>query len=79
MCALLERIGVSEKVVKIIKSMYENTKGTYCMGELKTDWMRSKRGVRQGRVLSPLLFGVYTEELAVPYTKKNKGMGINRV
>ena len=26
MCALLERIGMSEKVVKIIKSMYENAR-----------------------------------------------------
>ena len=36
MCALLERIGVSEKMVK--KNLeYENTKGTYCMVELETD------------------------------------------
>ena len=69
MCALPERIGVSEKVLMIIKSMYENTKGTYCMGELETDWVRSKKGVRQGCVLSPLLFVVYTEELTVRIRK----------
>ena len=28
MCALLKRIGVSGKVVNIIRSMYEKTKGT---------------------------------------------------
>ena len=35
MCALLERVCVSEKMVNIIKSIYENTKDTYCKGELE--------------------------------------------
>ena len=49
---------------------------TYCMGELETDWVRSKRVVRQRCVLSPLLFGVYTEELAARMRKTEWGIKV---
>ena len=65
LCKFLERIGMSEKVAKTISSMYVNTKAKISMGNLETGWVNSKRGVRQGCVLSPLLFGLYVEELAV--------------
>ena len=74
LCKVLEIIGMSEKVVRIIRSMYENTRAKYSMGDIKTDWVYSKRGVRQGCVLSPLLFGLYVEELAVRV--KRTGLGV---
>ena len=56
---------MSEKVVKIISSMYVNTRAKLSMGDLETGWVNSKRRVIQNCVLSPLLFGLYVEELAV--------------
>ena len=64
LCKVLERIGMSRKIVNIIGSMYTETKVKYRIGEIETDWVRSRRGVRQGCVLSPTLFSLYTEELA---------------
>ena len=73
---VLERCGMSEKIVNIIKSMYVNTRGKYALGELETDWVKSVKGVRQGCILSPLLFGLYTEELSVRVNKCNKGVRV---
>ena len=74
LCKLLERVCMSKKVVDIITSLYEGTRAIYRLGEIETEWVSSRKGVRQGCVLSPLLFGLYTEELAIRI--RNSGYGI---
>ena len=69
LCRLLSKIGLSDRIVSIIRSMYDDTRAVYRLGDIETDWVGSRRGVRQGCVLSPLLFGLYTEELAVRLRK----------
>ena len=61
---VLEEVGMSERVVNVIKSMYVNTRAKYILWDFESGWVRSRRGVRQGCILPPLLFGLYTEELA---------------
>ncbi|KAF2344329.1 Reverse transcriptase domain [Trinorchestia longiramus] len=65
MLDVLGKIGFSEKIVNVVKSLYENTCAVYRLGNLVTGQVRSVRGVRQGCTLSSLLFGLYMEELAV--------------
>ena len=50
LCEVLTKIGMSEKIVNIIRSMYESTQAVYVykLGELETDGMRGNRGVRHG-------------------------------
>lgn len=57
---MLMMVGMSEKILKITESMYEGTKAKCSIGNLETRWVRSGRGMRQGCVLSPLLFRIYT-------------------
>ena len=38
-----------------------NTRAKYTLGDIESDWVESKRGVRQGGILSPLLF-VYIQK-----------------
>ena len=45
LCKVLERIGMSERVIRIISSMYGNSSAKFSMVELETGWMNSKRGV----------------------------------
>ena len=78
LCAVLEKVGLSEKIVNIVRSMYEDTKAKYRLGNLETDWVKSERGVRQGCVLSPTLFSLYTEELAVRLRRMNAGVRVGR-
>ena len=60
--------------MNIIRSLYRDTRAKCTLGNLETDWVRSRRGVRQGCILSPLLFSIYTEELAARI--RGSGMGI---
>ena len=76
MCKVLEKLGMCEKIVNIIRSMYVDTRAKYRMGEIETDWVLSERGVRQGCVLSPTLFSLYTEELAVRIRGTNAGVKV---
>ena len=76
LCKVLKKCGMSEKVVRIIESMYVNTKARYTLGDIETEWVLSNRGVRQGCILSPVLFAMYTEELAVRVKESDLGMKI---
>ena len=57
LCRVVEKIGLREKIVKIVRSMYVDTKARYKLG---TDWVKSENGVRQGCILSPMLLSMYT-------------------
>ena len=59
----LETIGIPERILSIIRSMYTDTRSKYKLGDMHTDYLELGMGVRQGCTLSPLLFDLYTEEL----------------
>ena len=75
--SVLERLGMSEKIVSIVRSLYRETRAIYTLGNIRTDWMYSQRGVRQKCVQSPLLFGLYTEELAVRMRSIHAGVNVD--
>ena len=64
LCKVLRKIGLRAKITNIVRSMYVDTRAKYRLGDIKTDWVKSERGVRQRCILSPTLFSLYTEELA---------------
>ena len=74
---ILERIGLSEHIRKIIKSMYRNTEANYDWNGVEIKEVKSTRGLRQGCTLSPLLFTLVMEELTQRIrNKKNVGIKI---
>ena len=72
------KFGASEKVVNIIRRMYVNTRAKYKLAVIETDWMHSKRGVRQGSQgdLTLLLSSSYTEELILRVNQTDLGMRV---
>ena len=73
MCKVLRRVDFEENLVKVIESMYVNMRAKISLGDLYSEWVYSKRGVRQECTLSPLLFSLYTEEL--PMRIRDMGLG----
>ena len=76
LCKVLSKCGMSGKIVRIIRSMYVNTRAKYMLGDIESEWVQSKRGVRQGCILSPVLFALYTEELALRVKSLGVGMKV---
>ena len=54
--ATLRWMGVPEAKVSMVEGMYEKTTARVVMGERASEAFEVKIGIRQGSVLSPLLF-----------------------
>ena len=61
---VLVRIGVSTRMVSVLKAMYTNVKAVVRQGLEKTQEIDCPIGVRQGCLLSPLLFSLLVAEIA---------------
>ena len=53
---ILGSYGIPEKLIKIIKIFYLNYECSVVLGEKISNWFSVETGVRQGCILSPLLF-----------------------
>ena len=57
----LQRIGVRGRDIRFIRNLYWDQKAFIKLENSLSDEIKIKRGVRQGCVLSPTLFNLYTE------------------
>ena len=61
--SILTDIGLDDKDIRIINNLYCDQTAVIRVGDQLTEEVKIQRGVRQGCVLSPLLFNVYSEEI----------------
>jgi exonuclease III len=60
---VLKEYGVSSKLCRLLRSLYAGTQSAVRVeGEL-TDWFEVKTGLRQGCLLSPILFNVFIDRV----------------
>jgi len=59
----LEEIGLDGKDIRIVSNLYWEQKATIISGKNYSSYIDIKRGERQGCVLSPCLFNIYTENI----------------
>jgi exonuclease III len=57
----LRTMGVPEHLILLIKSVYKEQEATVRTAFGNTDWFKIGKGVRQGCILSPYLFNMYSE------------------
>ena len=74
MIGCLEKIGIDGKDIRIITSLYWQQKAAIRIQNELSPYTHIERGVRQGCVLSPYLFNLYTEFIFRESTELN---GIN--
>ena len=59
----LQDIGVDDKDVRLISNLYWEQTASVKVNDKLTEEFKVKKGVRQGYVLSPCLFNLYTERI----------------
>ena len=58
---MMTAIGVDPKIVRIIETLYDNTKCAVVIDGQLTEWFEVGVGLRQGCLLSPTLFNIFLE------------------
>lgn len=60
---ILQKIGVDTKDIRIIRNLYWNQNARVKIGDRLTNRLDIQRGVRQGCILSPTLFNLYSDQI----------------
>uniref|UniRef100_A0A1Y1LYJ1 Reverse transcriptase domain-containing protein n=1 Tax=Photinus pyralis TaxID=7054 RepID=A0A1Y1LYJ1_PHOPY len=71
----LHAIGISSKIIRTVKAIYEKTKITINNNLESTEAIDMTTGVMQGDCLSPLLFAIYISDI-ISYYQKNHCDGV---
>ena len=58
---ILSELDLDGKDLKLMKNLYWNQRAAVRVADQESDWQTIERGVRQGCVLSPELFNIYSE------------------
>ena len=75
----LKEFGLPPHLIGLMETLY--AKQESCVKTLngRTDWFRNKKGVRQGCVLSPHLFNLYTEKIMREVIHESDGVKIGGI
>ena len=55
----LQNVNIQGKCLEIIQNMYNNIKSRVTCNKKQSDYFPSNVGVRQGEILSPILFSLF--------------------
>ena len=66
---VLKELGIPDHLTFLLRNLYIGQEATVRAGHGTTDWFKIGKGVRQGCLLSPCLFNLYTE-----YIMQNAGL-----
>lgn len=58
---ILQEVGIDDRDLQIIKNLYWNQQASVKIGQNTSETIAIRRGVRQGCIMSPLLFNLYSE------------------
>ena len=73
----LEHFKLNNKLLGAIKSIYKNVLCSVKLNGFLTDWFGVKSGLKRGCSLSPVLFNLYINDLALKINALGKGIKID--
>ncbi|KAK3092919.1 hypothetical protein FSP39_008861 [Pinctada imbricata] len=68
--------GIDGQFYNAIKSLYTDTESCVRLGNRLTDWFSCRSGVKQGDNLSPTIFSLFINDLAMQIKALNKGVPV---
>jgi hypothetical protein len=57
-------VGIRGKLWRVLKNLYEVVESCVLVGKQRSEWFEVEAGVRQGCILSPILFAIWIDGLA---------------
>ena len=60
---VVSRYGVSAKLVRLLKALYRDTQSAVRVEGDLTEWFNVNTGLRQGCLLSPMLFNIFIDQV----------------
>ena len=75
--AVLRKMGVNGSVVNILKNLYSGQEAAVRVEQELTECFTIEKGVRQGCLVSPMLFNFYSEEVMRRATEDLSWVGVN--
>ena len=73
----MKDMGVDKHTIKAVVSTYEKTSTRIQMGNISSENSKLVNGIKQGSVLSPVLFIIYVNDLIEELQKMNVGLNID--
>ena len=68
----LKKRGVDQKLINVVLSLYKCTKNKVIYNNNVSEEFVTREGLRQGGVMSPLLFNIYMDEIMKKCNEKTK-------
>ena len=66
---ILKEMGISNHLTCLLRNLYAGQEATVRNGHGTTDWFKIGKGARQGCILTPSLFNLYTEYIMPSWMK----------
>ena len=74
---VLEKYGVPEKMLNVVKSFHEGMHAEVRVGSTVTDRFEVRNGLRQGCTLAPTLFNIYFNAIVADWRNRSSGAGVS--
>ena len=71
--ATMKKYNFSTNLIQVIKNLYNKATGAVLFNSSTGDWFRTTVGVRQGCLLSPILFNIFLERITLDALDYHEG------